>query len=187
MSRSTARLDSLAGSASVVVALAGIVYGASGAAATLLSVLRGDVGPLGTTDVSVFDFVQSAAWTVGLGAFACLAAAVLAKTYSRLTVPPAPEDDSEDDDDLGLEGAGLFTTVVSTLAICFAVAWIAVSLLIAWKTRDLGEGLLFTEADEGLGRLYAYQSAAAAATLGSVVVMGSLLMARAHDRLAGVR
>lgn len=182
-----ARLDAVAGPASVVVALAGIVYGAAGALSSLWNVLEGDAGLLGaTSSVTAFVFAQSAAWAIGLGAFGCLAAAVLAKTYRRLTLPPRPPDD-EDEDELPPEGGGLFMTVVSTLTMCFVAGWIAVAVLIAWKTRNLDDGLLFSGEDEGLARLYAYQSALAACTLGSIAVMGSLLMARAHDRLAGVR
>lgn len=182
-----ARLDALAGPASVVVALAGIVYGAAGALSSVWNVLEGDAGPLGaTSSVTAFVFAQSAAWAIGLGAFGCLAAAVLAKTHRRLTRPPVPHDD-EDEDDLPPENGGLFMTVVSTLTICFAIAWGAIALWTAWKTRNLDDGFLFSGEDEGLARLYAYQSAAAACTLGSIAVMGALLMARAHDRLSGIR
>jgi hypothetical protein len=184
----TARLDAAAGPASVAVALAGIVYAVSGAASALWKALNDDVGPFGAASgVTAFDFAQSASWAIGLGSFGCLAAAVLAKTYSRLRLPAPPRADEGDDGDLPPESGSLFMTVVSTLAICFAIAWIGIAVLIAWKTRDLGEGLYFTGEDEDLGHLYAYQSAAAACTLGSIAVMGSLLMARAHDRLAGLR
>ncbi len=183
-----AHLDALAGPAAIAVALAGIVYGAAGALSSVWKALNDDIGPFGTSSgVTAFDFAQSASWAIGLGAFGCLAAAVLARTYSRMTLPPAPREDDEDDDDLPPEGGGLFMTVVSTLTICFAAGWMAVALLIAWKTRNLGEGLVLSGPDEGLGRLYAYQSALAACTLGSIAVMGSLLMARAHDRLADIR
>lgn len=186
-----ARLDGLAGPAAVIVALAGVVYGAAGALASVWHILNADAGPLGSVSgITAIDFAQSAAWAVGLGAFAVLAAAVLAKTYSRLTLPLArrdEEEDEDDEDDLPAEGGALFMTVVSTLTICFAVAWAGIGLLAAWKTRNLGDGLVFTGTEEDLGRLYAYQSAAAASTLGGVAVMGSLLMARAHDRLTATR
>jgi hypothetical protein len=137
--------------------------------------------------VTVLEFARSASWAVGLGAFGCLAAAVLAKAYERLT-HPLPPIDHDDEDDLPPASGEWFMTVVSTLSVCFALAWVGTALVIAWKTRGLssGDGLLFT-GDDGLARLYAYQGAAAAATLGSLAVMGSLLMARAHDRLVRFR
>jgi hypothetical protein len=190
----SAWVDALAGPASVVVALAGIVYAAAGAASSLWGIVTDDVtGPVGPSGVTVIDFAQSAAWAVGIGAFGCLAAAVLSRAYPRLRaapVTPAYEDEDEDDEDDGdpepREG-DWFMTAVSTVTICFALAWIVLALVTAWETRGMEEGVFFSDPQEDLARLYAYQRAAAASTLGSIAVMGSLLMARAHDRLAGIR
>ena len=178
-------LEGLAGWASVVLALAGIVYAVAGTIYSVWTALGSDAEVLESTPVETVLFAQSASWAIGLGAFGCLAALVLARAYVRLQERPAPRDDDEEDedDDLPPESGGSFMPVISTLTICFAVLWIGLAIAVAWKTRSLGNGLVFESSDNGLGRLFAYQSAAATCTVGSLAVMGSLLMARAHDRL----
>lgn len=182
------RLEGLPGTAGLAAALAGIAYAVTGTLFNLWGALSSTAGmePHGMT---VLRFAQSASFAVGLGSLGCLGAAVLATTYARLTRPAPPEldEDDEDEDDLPPEGGGTFMTVVSTLAICFAVAWMALAVVLAWKTRNLGGDSFFGSGDDGVIDLLAYQSAAAACTIGSVAVMGSLLMARVYDRLSGIR
>lgn len=184
------RLEGLPGVAGLAAALAGIAYAVTGTLFNLWGALSSTAGiePRGMT---VLRFAQSASFAIGLGGLASLGAAVLAKTYTRLTQPPPipleDEDDEDDEDDLPPEGGDTFMTVVSTLAICFAVAWVGLSVVVAWKTRTLGGDSFFGSEDDGLMNLFAYQSAAAACTAGSIAVMGALLMARVHDRLSSPR
>lgn len=180
-------LEGVPGIAAIVVALAGVVYAVAGTIFSLWTALGTSAELLESAPVKTARFAQSASWAIGLGAFGCLAALVLARAYVRLQEPPArPEEEEEDDeDDLPPESPSSFVPVVSTLTICFAVVWMGLAIAVAWKTRSLGDGLVFqsSDSDNGLGRLFAYQAAAAACTLGSLAVTASLLMARAHDRL----
>lgn len=182
-------LEGLPGWAAVILALAGIVYAVAGTIYSLWIALAESREWTETPTLTAVGFAQSAAWAIGLGAFGCLAAAVLGRTYVRLTRPPAPaldpDDEDDEDDDLPPESNDWFMPVVSTLTICFAVVWMALALVVAWKTRNLADEFGYPSGD--LSHLYAYQSAAAACTLGSLVVMGALLMGRAHDRLSGSR
>lgn len=177
------RVDGMAGPASIAVALSGIVYAVAGTINALWAAMAELPDGASGGTITIARFAQSGSWAVGLGAFGCLAAAVLAKAYARLTGPRLPADE-EDDEELPAESGDWFVPLVSTLTVCFAVVWGAVAIVIAWKTKTLDDSVLFGSPDDGLTDWFAYQGAAAACTLGSLAVVGSLLMARAYDRLA---
>src|SRR3712207_2814037 len=80
-------LEGLPGWAAIVVALAGIVYAISGAAVNLWTALATSREWVETGALTALRFAHSTSWAVGLGAFGCLAAAVLGRTYVRLTRP----------------------------------------------------------------------------------------------------
>ena len=181
-----------AGIAAIVLALAGIVYAVTGVVSGAWATLAQRREWLRTTPIDAVDFLQSAAWSIGLGALGCLGAAVLARVYLRLVaaVPAGEPGDEDEEEDFEPPSGAWFMPLLSTLVDCFAAVWVAVSLWIAWETATTpAPGVVFqptpTGDDDLLLDLFAFQSAAFACLVGSIATMGALLMARAHDRLSG--
>lgn len=134
-------------------------------------------------------FGSGAARTVLLASVACMAAAVLVRTFARLgSRAPATEPVAEHDPDL--EGAMAWVVpLLTALVVVFAAVWAVTGVVVAWDEADAGAAGLaqFVGSSAPFTNVMALHKAAYACGLGALVILGALLMGRAYDRLAGIR
>lgn len=149
------------------------------------------------TETSVLDALQlahEASTKVALGTLGLIAAAVLGRTFIRLGAPTATQPAGPAGDDEGMPPSGAeawVVTLLTSLVIVFVVVWVASAVAVSWEeaqfVTSFGRPGPTSPPSQTYVNLSALQGASYACGLGALVTLGALLMARAYDRLTGLR
>lgn len=189
-------LEGAAGIAVVVVAVTSLAWAISAIFVNgwfALAASR-DWEPPGVLDV--FHVVQGAAGPIALGTLGFLGAALMSRGFARLggrtpeaeTEEPAPSEDGPPE----LTGAaGWIVTLLTSLVVVFVIAWIATGIAVSIEQigaeGNLFPGSPFEGPSDSYLKLSALNDAAYTCGFGALVTLAALLMARAYDRVDGIR
>lgn len=179
------RLDaeSAARAAFAAVVGAGVVYAAAGVVVNVMFPI------LVRRDSAGYDWLQyvhsanQAAWSVGVAALGALAAGVLVRVYSRLSSRPAPAD--SESPPLGWDR---LMSVLFTLVVLFAAIWVATGVATAQESARLTANPFALSSEQEMPSdtmldLFALHYASFACGVGSLAIMGALVLRRAHARI----
>lgn len=144
------------------------------------------------TETSVLDglqFAHEASTKVALGTLVLIVAAVLGRTFSRLGSPAAPTAESTEDEPPPSGADAWIVTLLTSFVVVFVFVWVVTGVAVSWQEVELGTsfGQFPTAPSKTYVNLSALHNAAYACGLGALVTLGALLMARAYDRLTGIR
>jgi hypothetical protein len=129
---------------------------------------------------------QEASTDVLFATLGLIAAAVLGRTFTRLGSPPAALLTTDDQEEPPSAKEAWIVTLLTSFVAVFALVWVLSGVALSWQEARLDPSFGGFPSD-GYLKVNALRHAAYACGLGALVTLGALLMARAYDRLTGIR